>query len=202
MNSNSKVTPRGRPKTLNREHIIDVALNAYWQEGIGNISINEICKQAKISKPGLYREFGGEDGLMKAVLVEYQQRVLSPMLQIITEDQHFKESLESLVAFVTPVNNDQEAPRGCLLVKMREGHMKVGEKTKKQITFIQQNVLSIYYRWVEDAKAKGEFSADMSSQFVATYIDNQLSNALSQIALGEDSHVQKKILKLAFSMLG
>jgi hypothetical protein len=74
--------------------------------------------------------------------------------------------------------------------------------TREQIDRTQEQVLTVYEDWVERSKAKGEFSADMSSQFAVTYIDAQLSNALSQIARGEQSNNVKKILTMAFSMLG
>ena len=201
MNSNSTKAPRGRPKTLNRNHILDVAMQAYWQEGIDDISLNEICRKAKVSKPGLYREFGNEDGLMKAALLVYWQKVLTPMLQIVNTDASFGETLDSLVSFATTVNENQDVPKGCLLVKMRESRMRTGEATREQIDSIHGQILTAYEEWVEDSKAKGEFSADMSPQFAATYIDAQLSNALAQIARGEQSNTVRAILTMAFSVL-
>ena len=66
------VTPakaRGRPRTLQRDHVINVAMESYWVSGPSNVSVNDICKRANVSKPGLYREFGNEDGLQKEVQV-------------------------------------------------------------------------------------------------------------------------------------
>lgn len=202
MNAKSTKPSRGRPKTLNRDHVLDVAMHAYWKEGIDGISLNEICRRCKVSKPGLYREFGSEDGLMKAVLIAYQEQVLTPVLQMLTTETPFRETLDNLVSFVTTVNAKQEAPKGCLVVKMRESRTRVGDATRKEIDCTEERALTAYEDWVERSKAKGEFSADMSSQFAATYIDAQLSNALSQIARGEQSNNVKKILRMAFSMLG
>lgn len=202
MSGNTSKASRGRPKTLNRDRIVDVATHVYWKEGVDNVSLNEICRRCAVSKPGLYREFGSEDGLMKAVLLAYQEQVLTPVLQTLTTEKPFRETLDNLVSFVTTVNSDQEAPKGCLVVKMRESRMRVGEETREQIDCAQEQALTAYKDWVERSKAKGEFLADMSSQFTATYIDAQLSNALSQIARGEDSNNVKKILMVAFSMFG
>lgn len=193
---------RGRPKTLNRDHVVDVAMQAYWKEGTHAMSLNEICRRCEISKPGLYREFGSEDGLMKAVILAYQEQVLAPLLQMLNTETSFRDTLDNLVSFVTAVNDNQETPKGCLLVKMRESRMHVGDTTREQIDFAHEQALAAYDEWVQRSKSKGEFTADMSSRFVSTYIDAQLSHALSQIARGEDSQIVKKILILAFSMLG
>lgn len=193
---------RGRPKTLNRDHVVDVAMQAYWKEGIDAISLNEICRRCEISKPGLYREFGSEDGLMRAVILAYQDSVLKRVLQMLNTDTPFRETLDNLVSFVTEVNDNQEAAKGCLLVKMRESRMRVGDATREQIDFAHEQALKAYEEWVERSKKKDEFTANMSSQFASTYIDAQLNHALSQIALGEDRQIVKKILAVAFSMLG
>ena len=77
MNDALKMFKRGRPKTLNLDELIDVAMITYWSEGPANVSINQICNKAKISKPGLYRELGGEDGLMESVL-ERRMEIIRP----------------------------------------------------------------------------------------------------------------------------
>jgi TetR/AcrR family transcriptional regulator, copper-responsive repressor len=192
---------RGHPKTLNRDHVVDVAMQAYWKEGIDAISLNEICRRCEISKPGLYREFGSEDGLMKAVILAYQEQVLTRVLQILNTDTPFRDTVDDLVSFVTEVNDNQEAAKGCLLVKMRESRMRVGDATREQIDFAHKQALKAYEECVERSKKKGEFTANISSQFAASYIDTQLSHALSEIARGENNLMMKKILKLAFSVL-
>lgn len=200
MNTTSDKAPRGRPKTLNRDHVLDVAMYSYWKEGIDGISLNEICRNCEVSKPGIYREFGSEDDLKKAVLLKYQEKVQTPVLQLLKNDAPFRETLNKLVSLVTSVNDNKEAPRGCLIVKTRESKMRLGKATRKQIDLTQKRALRAYEKWVESAKAKGELSVDVSSQFAAIYIDAQLSYALSQIARGENRGDVKRILNMAFSM--
>ncbi|WP_431699754.1 TetR/AcrR family transcriptional regulator [Pseudomonas sp. BR20] len=191
---------RGRPKTLDRDHVLDVAMEAYWKEGVRGLSLNEICRRCDISKPGLYREFWNEDGLMKAVILKYQEQVLDSVLRMLNTEMPFREALDNLVSFATSVSDSQEVPKGCLLIKMRESRMHLGEATRTQIDFIQEQALAAYRKWVERSKAKGEFSADISSEFASAYIDAQLSNAASQISRGEDPQIVKKMLLVAFSV--
>ncbi|MBT5864543.1 MAG: helix-turn-helix transcriptional regulator, partial [Ilumatobacter sp.] len=53
-------------------------MDAYWREGPDAVSLNEICRRAGVSKPGLYRAFGGEDKLLDAALEHYADVVLAP----------------------------------------------------------------------------------------------------------------------------
>ena len=61
------------------EDLLQVAVAAYWHEG-PEVSVNAICQRAGVSKPSLYREFGGEDGLTLAALESYASMVQSQLL--------------------------------------------------------------------------------------------------------------------------
>lgn len=201
MNTQSGKAIRGRPKTLDRNHILDVATLSYWEEGIGAVSLNELCKKAKISKPGLYREFGNEDGLMRAVLLDYEKKVLPPLFQILAKDQPFRTTLEELVMLVTRDSDEKQMPNGCLFVCMRDSYEQVGAETKEQLDHLEGRILEVYEEWIEHAKIRGEFAADVSSHFAATYLFSQLRFALSQMARGEDKTTVRAVLKMALSML-
>ncbi|MEM9757417.1 MAG: TetR/AcrR family transcriptional regulator, partial [Pseudomonadota bacterium] len=66
---------RGRPKTLDVDKTLDIAMGAYWRSDPADVSLNTICQMAGVSKPALYRQFGNEDGLMRAVLDRYAAQV-------------------------------------------------------------------------------------------------------------------------------
>jgi AcrR family transcriptional regulator len=201
MNNTLKILKKGRPKTLNLDELIDVAMITYWSEGPANVSINQICNKAKISKPGLYRELGGEDGLMESVLIAYQKKITIPILEIFKLDKKFDDTLDSIISFITDTDNNQNKPRGCLLAKLRQSQNKFGPKTQQQINLIKKQVLVSYKTWVEQSKLKNEFPSSISSQLAANYLDAQLNNALSQIANGEERSKVKEILTLSLSVM-
>ena len=141
---------RGRPKTTDRKQIITVAMQAYWREDVESVSLNEICRRAEVAKPGLYREFGNEDGLLKAVLVVYPQQVLATVYQRIATDAPFRATLDGLVSIVTrsgdtPFFGDAQAvPSGCLFAKMRESYRHLGEETRAEVDRAKAKILTLY----------------------------------------------------------
>ena len=144
MNLNPTKPSRGRPKTLDRDHVLDVAMDSYWKEDIGSLSLNEICRRSGVSKPGLYREFTNEDGLMKAVLIRYEEQVLSPVQEMLNSNSPFREALDNLVLFATSASCHHESPMGCLFVKMREARMHLGEATRAQVDLLEEQGLSTF----------------------------------------------------------
>ena len=192
---------RGRPKTFNRDHVLNVAMQTYWQEGVDSVSVNEICKKAEVSKPGLYREFNNEEGLIIAVLDNYEKEVLKPLFEMFILDKPFKESLYNMIDFATIENGHALPKNGCLMVKMRQSRIHLSAGIQEKINHIQAWMLMGYQAWIERAKQKGEFKADMSCSFAASYVDTQISSALAQLAQGENSTNVKKVLNLSLSVL-
>lgn len=190
---------RGRPKTFDRDHVIDVAMEGYWCEGIGGLSVNEMCRRAGVSKPGLYREFGGEDGLMDAVLARYTEVVLAPTLELIGQERPFKEVLASLVELMTQA--DRAMPPGCLLVKMRGSPSRLGPNTRAQVDGLRARVIATYAEWIERAKERSELPRAVPTAVAAAFLDTQFSTLLAQMAAGEDPALLRAQARLAFAGL-
>lgn len=52
----------------NRENILDVSLDLFYQKGYDAVSVQEIVEQAGVTKPTLYYYFGSKHGLLEALL--------------------------------------------------------------------------------------------------------------------------------------
>ena len=200
MNNQINFIKKGRPKTIDLERIKNVAMINYWSDGPTNVSLNEICFKAKISKPGLYREFGGEDGLMKSVLLLYKNTLIQQILDLLKLEKTFDETLDLLIAFVIGNEDEEHIKKGCLLAKFRQSREKFGEKTQEQIDIILRQRCLNFELWIKKAKSKGEFDLPLSSKFVARYIISQLDYAVSGLANGEKNNNIKDVLTLSLSV--
>ena len=200
MNNQINIIKKGRPKTIDLERIKNVAMVNYWSDGPTNVSLNEICFKAKISKPGLYREFGGEDGLMKSVLLLYKNTLIQQILDLLKLEKTFDETLDLLIAFVIGNKDEEHIKKGCLLAKFRQSREKFGEKTQEQIDIILRERYLNFELWIKKAKSKGEFDLPLSSKFVARYIISQLDYAISGLANGEKNNNIKDVLTLSLSV--
>ena len=195
----STVPRRGRPKTFDRDRVIDVAMDCYWREGTDAIPLNELGRRAQVSKPGIYREFGGEDGLMDAVLARYAETVLAPTWELTTHDRPFAEVLTTLVGFMTSA--DGSRPAGCLLSMMRVLSSDLGPATTARVEALGAHARGIYADWVERAKSRGEIASGVPTTVAAAFIDTQFTMLLVQMALGADPELLRAQAGLAFAGL-
>lgn len=194
MIEDNKKPLRGRPKTLNKEDVLEVAMRAYWEEGPTEVSLNSVCKRAGVSKPSLYREFGNEDGLARAVLENYVQKVVVKVIEAITGDGSFADRLDRLTYLVA--QSEQHAS-GCLYVKMRAVKSNLGDKTQLLITQTEELALDAYARFLTEGRENGEWSGAIDVPLGAQYFHAQIGLAMAQRASGDDP---KAVLGLAFSV--
>ena len=201
MNNQINIIKKGRPKTIDLERIKNVAMVNYWSDGPTNVSLNEICNKAKISKPGFYREFGGEDGLMHSVLLLYKNTLIKQILNILKLEKPFDETIDLLIEYVIDKRDKEHVKNGCLLAKFRQSRKKFGKETQEQIDIILKDRHLDFELWIKEAISKGEFNHPLSPKLVANYIISQLDYAVYALANGEKNNNIRHFLTLALSVL-
>ena len=196
-----KAEKRGRPKTLEREHVLQTALMQYWGVSPTDVSIGEICKLTGASKPGIYREFGSDDGLKCAALESYRSLALLPLFDILKRDQSFAAAKAALVAFTTQDREALGVPSGCLFVAMRTQRGNLGSATGERVDLLREEVLDAYMVWIETAKSRGECSAQIPTDAAALYFDAQNGGAMRMQKEGVDNATIATVLRYAFKMI-
>ncbi len=201
MESTQPQTTRGRPKTLNRDHVLQVAMKSYWGDGPTAVSINEICRRAGVSKPGLYREFGNEDDLKTAALESYRELVLSQLFEIFEADQPFDEALAALTGLALQDRAQTGLPTGCLFGKMRGCRSELGPKTNGAIDATWSTAQDRMQDWIDRAKRNGQLDRQISTTTATLYVDAQIANAITMQAEGVQKAEISEFLQIAFNGL-
>ena len=189
---------RGRPRTMNNDDVLGVAMAAYWQGDPADVSVNAITQMAGISKPSLYREFGSEDGLKLAVLDRYAQQVLSDMFVILHSGRGLQETLDALIDFAS---DDPRMEAGCLFYKMRAGKHRLGPLTRARVEEIDAAGQAAYAAFLQSARDAGEGIGGLPIAAGAMYLGEQIALAITQRASGEDKARIRDMLTLALSVL-
>jgi AcrR family transcriptional regulator len=197
MNADPSRKRRGRPKTTDRKRILDVTMDAYWTGDPAEVSVNSICEQCEVSKPSLYREFGSEDGLRRAVLDQYADEVVARILAILRSEEDFSGKLDALIRFAC---DDELAGKGCLFVKMRSDRHRYGQETLAGIAQIETKMLSAFGSFLRRGRQRGEWRGALSITVASRYLVAQIGLALSQMADGEDPAAVKAMLETALSV--
>lgn len=196
-----KPTPaRGRPKTLDRDHVLQTALMAYWAKGPTNVSISDICGLTGASKPGVYREFGSDDGLKNSVLETYHSLAVQPLIDILEKDQSTHDTIDDLIGFMTQDRTDLGIPQGCLFVMMRAQAQHLGPTTCETLQDVRRNLFGAYKAWIERSKSRGEF-ADIPNDIAVLFMDAQHGGAMRMQREGVPNDAVARVLGTALRVL-
>ena len=182
---------------MDAEKVLDVAMTAYWQNDPADVSVNAICQMAGISKPSLYRAFGSEDGLMRATLDSYAERVLADIFAILQGGQGLRGTLNALIDFAS---DDPRMETGCLFCKMRADKHRLGAETLARVEEIDAGAQAAYAAFLQAARDAGDWPDGLSVEAGATYIGEQIALAITQRASGEDKARIREMLTLAMSV--
>ena len=60
-----------RPKKYQRDEVVGVAMNAFWEKGFHGTSLADLVAATGLNKKSLYAEFGSKEGLFQAALQLY-----------------------------------------------------------------------------------------------------------------------------------
>jgi TetR/AcrR family transcriptional regulator, copper-responsive repressor len=182
---------------MDAEKVLDVAMTAYWQGDPADVSMNAICQMAGVSKPSVYREFGSEDGLSRAVLDRYAEQVLSDMFVILHGGKELRETLDALIDFAS---DDPRMETGCLFYKMRSGKHRLGPETRARVDEIDTAAQAAYAAFLQSAREAGEAIGGLPVAVGANYLGEQMALAITQRASGEDKARIREMLELALSV--
>ena len=168
----------------------------YWQGDPGTLSLNEVARRVGVSKPALYREFGGEDGLIAAVLDRYRDEVVTPLLATLRSERPFFEVLKDLLALMT---TPRDTPPGCLFTKMRLAPWRLAPASASRVDAIRDEMRDAFEDGYRRALARGgEVDPNLKADQAARFIDAQFMIVLIQCNMGEAPEDVRMRAEIAF----
>ena len=173
----------GRPKLLNREHVIDVAFNEYWLHGINNVAISKVAASAGVSRPGIYIEFQNEDTLQAEVLKKYIVECAEPAHKkyddYIKYPNHLANHLNALINDGSVVLSDDsnynniKRPKdaiGCLLLRAILNKFTLGPVTQKVLNDFEEYRVKQFEKYIINAQNDGIMAKSLDCNFYAKYL--------------------------------
>ena len=184
----------GRPKLLDRGHVINVALCQYWQNGIDSVAMADVARLSGYDRAGIYKEFGGESGLVHEVLVAYDEEYVAPRwpvldacespvmkMKMILEAFVYDNVLKDLSRFgVKDTSLKWPRPpvkvRGCAYYGMviADSSASFTAKTKRKIKTVDQANRDWFAEVMRDAEKSGQLKEEVSATEAATFYADQM----------------------------
>ena len=148
---------------MKRKKIIETGKELFWKHGIKKISVEEICKEANVSKMTFYKFFPNKIEFAQYILDNVIEESLVKFQEIVDSDISFTEKVKQLFVMKLEAAGDiskefiedmYKNPDSGLLAYME----KQGERSMK-----------IFKQFIEDSKKKGLIRKDVKVEFILAY---------------------------------
>ncbi len=122
----------GRPISLSRDNVSAACLDIYWEQGIKNISYNDVIKTSKLSKGSFYKLFDNEDDLQSETLITYDNHYINLLFKEIKKAEDLFQMLNLLKNWKFKNNM-----KYCYFFSVYMEKYRVGESTRDTINKIE-----------------------------------------------------------------
>lgn len=112
---NKPSRPRGRPRTFDRDEVLDHAITTFLAKGYRGASLDDLTKSMGINRPSLYATFGNKQRLFMEAIDRYAETLGSEPMKALYREQDIENAIA--VFFETKIRyfTLRGKPRGCLI---------------------------------------------------------------------------------------
>ena len=107
---------RGRPRSFDKDRVLDAALRVFWEKGYEGASLSDLTEAMGINRPSLYAAFGDKEALFRQVLKRYEQGPVAYMKDALGEPTA-RGVIERMLRGTIAALTRPQSPHGCLYVQ-------------------------------------------------------------------------------------
>lgn len=161
---------------MKRKILLETGKELFWKHGIKKVSIEEICKEAKVSKMTFYKHFQNKIEFAQYILEQVIGQALTEFEDIVKSDKPFTEKVKKM--FVIKYEAAQNISREFVDDMYKNPDFGLHLYMEKQ----GMKSLQIFNQFIIDSQQKGLIRKEISIEFILEFM-NQISGMLNNEAL-------------------
>jgi TetR/AcrR family transcriptional regulator, transcriptional repressor for nem operon len=105
-----------RPRSFDEQAVLKAATNSFWGQGFGATGLGALEDATGVSRSSLYLVFGSKRRLFEAVLAEYENSCVGPLLVPVEARGAGLQEAAGFFTALSTLFRDPASQRGCLMV--------------------------------------------------------------------------------------
>jgi len=110
------MSPRGRPRSFDRDAALRQAMLLFWERGYECASMADLTAAMEIGSPSLYAAFGSKEALFREAVVLYGQTAGSLTSRVLAEEPTARAAIEAMLRGNAEDYLRPGRPAGCMSV--------------------------------------------------------------------------------------
>jgi AcrR family transcriptional regulator len=182
-------------KTRKFEAIVSAAKYLFWKHGIRRVSIEEICKEAGVSKMTCYKYFSNKAAIARYLIENIFESGMEVYMEILNSNIPYEEKVRKTIQL--KISNVHELSQELIndIYKYKD------EEIDQTIEAIKNKMLRVYLDDFRRAQKTGEIRADIKPEFILYFL-NHLTEIITDerlVSLYPDpEHMIAEILSFFF----
>jgi AcrR family transcriptional regulator len=153
----------------NKKHqdILTTGKDLFWRYGLKRVTIEEICREAKVSKMTFYKFFPNKIELAKTILDNLMKASFNKVAQLIESNAPFSKKLEELFLM------KMEGIKDISMEFIKDIYMDPKSGLKTYIEDYRQKSMGVIINFYKTAQERGSIRKDIKIEFILAF-SNQL----------------------------
>ena len=154
-----------------KQQIVSTARDLFWKFGFRRVSIEEICREANVSKMTFYKHFKNKDELVKYIIDLIIGIAMKKYREIMDSDMSFTEKVEKSIQLKMESSNDMSREF------FDDFHKNASPELREHFNkLVRANLQTIQNDYIK-AQKKGDVRSDINPNFILYYLDKILEMA-------------------------
>ena len=149
------------------QDILSTGKDLFWRYGLKRVTIEEICREAKVSKMTFYKYFPNKVELAKTILDNLMKESFNKVSQLIDSDIPFSKKLEELFLM------KMEGLRNISMEFIKDIYMDSKSGLMDYMEEYRKKSMTVVVNFYKTAQDKGSIRKDVKIEFIMAF-SNQI----------------------------
>ena len=170
INKENTFRPRGRPRSFDRNIVLERAMQTFWGLGYEGASIADLTTAMKITPQSLYAAFGSKSALYREALAFYQVTVGAFAARALTEEPTAVAAFDRMLQESAKEFCKPGRPRGCMVSTAVLTCASENQDEARHVAQLRNAAVGAFQQRIERAICDGEMGPDTNSATLARYL--------------------------------
>jgi AcrR family transcriptional regulator len=148
-----------------KQQIINTARDLFWKHGFRRVSIEEVCREANVSKMTFYKHFKNKDELVKYIISMITEAAMKKYRNIMDSDIPFNMKVEKSIQL--KMESADEMSREFF----DDFHKNANPELREYLNNLVHNNLQLILNDYVEAQKKGDVRQDIDPRFILYFLD-------------------------------
>lgn len=185
--------------------LLETAMDLIWHSNYSAVGINDICKQAGVTKGGFYHHFESKANLFCAATEYYWQAVKRELDMLLSPSNTPLEQLENIINFIfaQKFGNDPDNIPGCPYLSAGQQSGSGEESITRTLLKMSENSFKYSLALVRNLQGGNYLESDADPERIARQMNQYIQGAVSYARITHDIETAKRDLPEAlYRILG